>query len=168
MEQETYFEEIPELPSNVKFSCDFKNCINELVTLTKDRTITFEEFVTLRLKVLSLFDYYNKQLYKGTSLEYQPEQPRQQQIKQIHHQQTSSTPKTSLSGRRGRPKLDHNRVCYICQTTKTSEWRTGEIPNTFLCNACGLKALKKKKKSVVTDFNEVIPNYPNVTSYTQN
>ena len=145
--------------------------MNELIASTKDRTITIEEFVTLRLKVLSLFDDYNRQLYKGTTLDYHPEQQTQQrpsQTKQTHHHQ-SSTPKTaSVSGKRGRPKLDHNRVCYICQTTKTSEWRTGEIPNTFLCNACGLKALKKKKKSTITEFNENAPVFANGTSYTQN
>ena len=150
--------------------------MNELIASTKDRTITIEEFVTLRLKVLSLFDDYNRQLYKGTTLDYHPPTPTQvkkevtetpkaaKQTKQapkqhIYREDASSGPK-----KRGRPKLDHNRECYNCQSTETSEWRSGPYPNTYLCNKCGLKLLKKKKKENETGSQAIT----NGTQYTQN
>ena len=132
----------------------------------------------MRLRLLTLFDDYNRQLYKGTSLDYQQEHIRQQQIKK-EVSETQKTTKTSKPApkqhvyredttggpkKRGRPKLDHNRECYNCQSTETSEWRSGPYPNTYLCNKCGLKLLKKKKKENETGSQAIT----NGTGYTQN
>ena len=114
--------------------------------------MTVEEFLSLRVRLFSLFDEYNRQLYRGTTLDTHPIQTAP--VKKAHaepsHRSHTSHTGTESNRKRGRPKLDHNRQCYTCGTTKTSEWRTGEIPNTFLCNACGLKALKKKKRDNIT------------------
>ncbi|ELP85096.1 Undecaprenyl-phosphate 4-deoxy-4-formamido-L-arabinose transferase, putative [Entamoeba invadens IP1] len=113
--------------------------------MSGNKDFSFEQYAVMRIRLMGLFDNYNKQLYQGTSLEVQP-QPTQ--VTQARPQPDVNS--TSGQRKRGRPRLDHNRECYQCHTTKTSEWRTGEIPNTFLCNACGLKVLKKKKKESQT------------------
>ena len=128
----------------------------------------------MRIRLLSLFDEYNRQLYKGTSLDPQqqlpvqqkrerevsetPKQTKQKQTKHVYREENSGTK------RRGRPKLDHNRECYHCQSTETSEWRSGPYPNTFLCNKCGLKLLKKKKKENEAGSQGIATG----TTYTQN
>ncbi|EAL45159.1 zinc finger domain containing protein [Entamoeba histolytica HM-1:IMSS-B] len=133
-------ENITDLPSCVKFSCDFRQSVLELLLWCNEKNLPIEQFALLKSRMLGMLEEYNRQLYQGTSLE--------QTQPVIEQQKKPQTEPTNPNGKkqRGRPKLDHNRECSICHTTKTSEWRTGESPNTFLCNACGLKALKKKKR----------------------
>ncbi|KAL7718702.1 GATA-type domain-containing protein [Entamoeba marina] len=138
---QTEFEDrIPDLPTNAVFSCNFKLVTCEMLAALVDKELTPEQFVSARMRIISLFENYNKLLYKGTTLE--APQP------VVHHQSRPPSDASASNGqkRRGRPRLDHNRECFHCHTRQTSEWRTGEVPNTFLCNACGLKVLKKRKR----------------------
>lgn len=41
---------------------------------------------------------------------------------------------------------EHSRFCLSCGTSKTPYWRESWTPNNFLCNACGLRFSKFKKK----------------------
>lgn len=131
----------------------FKQIICELLASTAEKELSVEQFVSLRSRLIGLLDQYNAELYKGTSLEIQPA-PAERQTRP-----PSDTPSANLPRKRGRPPLVHNRECHHCHTRSTSEWRTGETPNTFLCNACGLKVLKKRKREqqLISSIN---PTYP--------
>ncbi|KMZ71761.1 hypothetical protein ZOSMA_176G00400 [Zostera marina] len=41
------------------------------------------------------------------------------------------------------------KVCVDCQTTKTPLWRTGPIGPKTLCNACGIRYMKLRRKGLV-------------------
>ena len=141
MDPSVDYERIPELSSSALFSCNFKKSVTELIATLKLRDLTPEEYVKFRTKIIAGLDIYNQEKFPNTSLVTQAQAQQPVQRRPINEQQRQQGKNS-----RGRPKLNQVRECYQCHTTKTNEWRTGEIPNTFLCNACGLKLLKKKKK----------------------
>ena len=40
------------------------------------------------------------------------------------------------------------RVCSVCGTNSTPRWRRGPRGRQTLCNSCGLKFIRKKKKEM--------------------
>jgi len=70
-----------------------------------------------------------------------------------HHSSSSSLAKSGLqAGRRGRrpgqPAPPTPRMCISCGATKTPYWREAWSPTVLLCNACGLRFSKFRRRCI--------------------